>query len=63
MDGLTAEFYLCFWNDISGPLIGWLNQGALIGELSISQRQGIISFILKKKNIPYCLKTGALSLF
>ena len=23
MDGLTAEFYLCFWNDISGPLIGY----------------------------------------
>ena len=22
-DGLTAEFYLCFWNDISGPLIGY----------------------------------------
>jgi len=42
-DGLTAEFYLCFWNDISGPLFDCLNHGALLGELSISQRQGIIS--------------------
>ena len=61
-DGLTAEFYLCFWNDISGPLIGCLNHGALLGELSISQRQGIISLIPPKKT-PYCFKTGALSLF
>ena len=28
-DGLTAEFYLCFWNEISCPLIDCLNQGAL----------------------------------
>ena len=55
MDGLTAEFYLCFWNDISGPLIGCLNHGAL-GELSISQRQGIISLIAKKKKDPLLLK-------
>ena len=48
-DGLTAEFYLRFWNDISGPLIGCFNHGALLGELSISQRQGIISLIPKKK--------------
>ena len=55
-DGLTAEFYLCFWNDISGPLIGCLNHGALLGELSISQRQGIISLIPKKKKDPLLLK-------
>ena len=53
--GLTAEFYLCFWNDISGPLIGCLNHGAL-GELSIFQRQGIISLIPKKKKDPLLLK-------
>ena len=48
-DGLTAEFYLCFWKEIrSCPLIDCLNHGALQGELSISQRQGIISLIPKK---------------
>ena len=55
-DGLTAEFYLCLWNDISGPLIGCLNHGALLGELSISQRQGIITLIPKKKKDPLLLK-------
>jgi len=48
-DGLTAKFYLCFWKDIFGPLIGCLNHGALLGKLSISQRQVIISLIPKKK--------------
>ena len=55
-DGITAEFYLCFCNDICGPLIGCLNHGALLGELSISQRQGIISLIPKKKKDPLLLK-------
>jgi len=48
-DGLSAEFYLHFWNDISRPLIDSLNYSAFVGELSISQRQGIISLIPKKK--------------
>ena len=47
-DGLTAEFYLCFWKEISCPLIDCLNHGARQGELSISQRQGIFSLIPKK---------------
>ena len=55
-DGLTAEFYLCFWTDISGPLIDCLNHGALLGELSISQRQGIISLIPKKNKDALLLK-------
>ena len=55
-DGLTAEFYLRFWTDISGPLIDCLNHSALLGELSISQRQGIISLIPKKNKDPLLLK-------
>ena len=55
-DGLTAEFSICFWKEIFCPLIDCLNHGALQGELSISQRQGIISLIPKKDNIrTYCL--------
>ena len=49
-DGLTAA--VRFWTDISGPLIDCLNHSALLGELSISQRQGIISLIPKKNKDP-----------
>ena len=55
-DGLTAEFYLRFWTNISGPLIDCLNHSALLGELSISQRQGITSLIPKKNKDPLLLK-------
>ena len=55
-DGLSAEFYLRFWNELSNPLIECLNHGALLGELSISQRQGIISLIPKKNKNPLLLK-------
>ena len=55
-DGLSAEFYLRFWKELSGPLIECLNHGALLGELSISQRQGIISLIPKKNKDPLLLK-------
>ena len=55
-DGLSAEFYLHFWNDISGPLIDSLNYNASVDEFSISQRQGIISLIPKKNKDPLLLK-------
>ena len=55
-DGLTAEFYLRFWTDVSGPFIDCFNHSALLRELSISQRQGIISLIPKKNKDPLLLK-------
>ena len=55
-DGLTVEFYLRFWTEISGPLIDCLNHSAFLGELSISQSQGIISLIPKKNKDPLLLK-------
>lgn len=55
-DGLSAEFYLRFWNDISRPLIDSLNYSAFVGEFSISQRKGIISLIPKKDKDPFLLK-------
>ena len=48
-DGIIAEFYKTFWHDIKKPLIECLNDAFLKGELSITQRQGIISLIPKKK--------------
>ena len=51
-----AEFYLRFWNNISGPLIDSLNYSVFVGELSIPQWQGIISLIPKKNKDPLLLK-------
>ena len=49
-DGLSAEFYLRFWNDFSSPLINSLNYSAFFSELSI------ISLIPKKNKGPLLLK-------
>ena len=51
-DGLTAEFYSFFWDPLSSTMINSFNYGFVKGELSISQRQGIIRLIPKKnKNL------------
>ena len=48
-DGLTAEFYLCFWGEVASPLIDCYNDAYQTGEMSITQRRGVISLIPKKK--------------
>ena len=50
-DGLTAEFYVFFWDKLSKFLVNSFNSGFQKGELSISQRQGIIRLIPKKTKI------------
>ena len=50
-DGLPAEFYKIFWNDVSTFLIDALNMSFSKGHLSISQRRGLIT-LLPKKNKP-----------
>ena len=47
-DGLTAEFYLNFWELLGQELVHSLNYAFEIGELSISQKRGIITLIPKK---------------
>ena len=47
-DGLPAEFYKFFWADISKFLITSYNYSLLNGNLSIMQRQGVISLLPKK---------------
>ena len=44
-DGLTAEFYLCFWEYVATPLKDCLNDAYQCGEMSISQRRGVISLM------------------
>ena len=46
-DGLTAEFYKCFWNLLGKKLTNSLNSSFEHGELSNSQKQAIIKLIDK----------------
>ena len=47
VDGLTAEFYLAFWA-VLGDLVEVLNYGFQNGQLSVSQRRGLLSLIFEK---------------
>lgn len=47
-DGLTAEFYLCVWDYVAISLKDCLNDTYQRGEMSISQRRGMISSLPKK---------------
>ena len=47
-DGLTTEFYLAFWAVIGDDLVEVLNYGFQNGQLSVSQRRGLLSLIFKK---------------
>ena len=48
-DGLTVEFYRFFWNIIAKYMVESFSYVFESGNLSISQKQGIISLIPKKK--------------
>ena len=41
-DGLRAEFYNVFWNDIADIFLKSINQGYRTGQLSVTQRRSII---------------------
>ena len=47
-DGFTAEFYKYFFDLLGVDLISSLNQAFEVGELSISQRRGVITLIPKE---------------
>ena len=53
-DGLTAEFYRFFWDKLGKTMVDSFNFGFGKGELSISQKQGIMRLIPKKdKTLSY----------
>ena len=54
--GLTTEFYRAFCDIISTYVVNSFNYTFITGNLSISQRQGIISLIPKKKKDTQYLK-------
>ena len=47
-DGLPVEFYITFWNDIKTILINALNAAYHLGELSPTQKRGILTLLYKK---------------
>ena len=49
-DGLTKEFYVCFFNEISDSLVAALNRSFEVSQLSSSQRQAVIVLTEKKEN-------------
>ena len=55
-DGLPAEFYKVFWNDIADLFFKSLNYANQTGQLSVTQRRGIIKLIPKKDAEPYLIK-------
>ena len=48
-DGIPAEVYKIFWNDIKSFLLASINASYAKGLLSISQRRGLITLIPKKR--------------
>ena len=55
-DGLPAEFYKFFWADVSDYLVNSLNHAYGSGQLSVTQRRGIIKLIPKKDAEPFLIK-------
>ena len=55
-DGIPAEFYKVFWNDISEHLVTSINHGYQKEQFSVTQRPGIIKLIPKKDAEPSLIK-------
>jgi hypothetical protein len=55
-DGLPAEFYKYFWNDLKHYLLEALNYGYDRNEFSVTQRDGLITLIPKKNKDTIMIK-------
>lgn len=55
-DGLPADFYKVFWNNISDFLVHAINYAFERGQLLVTQRRGIIKLIPKKDTEPSLIK-------
>ena len=47
-DGITKEFYVCFFEELGSLLLESLNHSHTVGELSTSQKQSVITLTEKK---------------
>ncbi len=50
-DGLSVEFYLCFWDMIENPLFEMYKECIDTSEQSTSMKQGLITLCLNLKKI------------
>ena len=50
-DGLSKEFYECFWDEIKKPFLASIHKVFLNQELSTSQKRGVIKMSEKKTKI------------
>ena len=55
-DGIPAEFYKIFWDDISEHLVTSINHAYLKEQFSVTQRRGIIKLSPKKDTEPNLIK-------
>ena len=57
-DGLSKEFYECFWDEIKNPFLASIDRAFLNQELSSSQKQAVIKMLEKKTMTKDTRKTG-----
>ena len=63
-DGMTVNFFKFFWKDLGDFIFNSLNEGFEKGKMSITQREGIITYIPKgDKPQEFFLKIGVLFLY
>ena len=55
-DGFGAEFFKCFWRQLGGFVVRALNESFRDGELSVTQREGIITCIPKQDKPKHLIK-------
>ena len=55
-DGLSAEFYEVFWNDVHHYLLNALNCAYAKGLLTVTQRRGLITLLPKTEQTGQFLK-------
>ena len=55
-DGFTSEFLKFFWKDLKVLVIGSLNYGYSLGSLSVTHKQGIVTYLPKGDKSRHFLK-------
>ena len=57
-DGLSKEFYECFWAEVKKPFLASIHKVFLNQELNTSQIQAVIKMLEKRTKIRDSLRTG-----
>ena len=57
-DGLSKEFYECFWDEVKKPFLASIHKAFLNQELSTSPKQVVIKMLEKRTKIRDSLRTG-----